>query len=106
MNVTLEQFKEGIARYIDKELANKVQGLSKWAVALAGIAIIQNSTSSLENILKALGYMSEDRMIDLDRLYEDSMKVATGSVTQHFPLIGDVIFTSADIDNLRRYIIG
>lgn len=103
--VTKEQFKAGLVAYIEKEFIAKVGGLKKWAVVLVANEMIMN----LDELISKLpnnSYMHEDGMIDIDKLYKDMYKVAerTGSVTEHFPVIGDVSFSKSDIDELYRCI--
>lgn len=104
--VTKEQFKAGLVAYIEKEFIAKVGGLRKWAVVLVANEMIVN-LDSLISKLPDNSYVKEDGMIDIDRLYKDMYKVAekTGSVTEHFPMIGDVSFSKSDIDELYRSII-
>lgn len=104
--VTKEKFKAGLVAYIEKEFIAKVGGLRKWAVVLVANEMIVNLDSLLSK-LPDNSYMKEDGMIDIDRLYKDMYKVAekTGSVTEHFPMIGDVSFSKSDIDELYRCII-
>lgn len=111
MMVTQEQLKEGLARYIDTEFVSKVQGLRKWGIALATSPLILSLGERIEDskaMLVSAGYLTEDGMVDIDRLYADAMEVArrTGSVTEHLPIVGDVTFTSTDIESLRRCITG
>lgn len=109
MKVTSEQIKEGIAKYIDMELANKAQGLKKWMISLAGIMVMQNADSMINKYRETLltfGIIEEDGMIDIDKLADMARKVAIdkGPVTEHIPIIGDVTFSESDIEALRRYI--
>ncbi len=82
--VTLEQVKRGVSLYFYKELS-----------------------ATVRVILKKAGYMTEDSMVDIDRIYSELRTIAskTGTVTEHFPLIGDVMFSIDDIDCLRSCIL-
>lgn len=104
--VTKEQFKNGLGMYIEKEFVDKFSGLKKWAVVLAGTEVI-NKADSIMSALPPNTYMSEDGMIDIDRLYKNMRSIAekTGAVVQNLPMIGDVKFTEKDIDELYRYIM-
>lgn len=103
--VTKEQFKAGVAQYIEQEFIAKVGGLKKWMLVLAGTEIMSRMDEMISK-LPENHYVTKDGMIDIDKLYSDMSKVVqrTGDVTEHFPLIGDVKFTSKDIDELYRYI--
>lgn len=109
--VTKEQFINGVQRYIDDELISKISGLSKWALALGLGAYLPQVNKMLDdnhNMLVGAGYMQEDGMICIDKVYNDIMQIArkTGSVTQNIPLIGDVTFTETDLTSMYHHIIG
>lgn len=113
MKVTLNQIKQGLARYIDAEFTSKLQGFKKWIVPLGAVAVISSKLDSLvteSNIemLKSIGYVSEDGLFDMDKIYSDFISIARaqGSVTENLPMLGDVTFSERDIDALRRYIEG
>jgi hypothetical protein len=101
--------KMGIAKYIDSEIASKVSGLGKWLIPVAGASIISSKVEPMikqnHEMLKHMGYMTDDYLIDLDKLYADFKRVAhdKGAITESFPLVGSITFTEADIDALRRY---
>ncbi len=107
--VTLAQFKRGMERYAEEEIMNKMAGVRKWLIALSIPPVIESVCSMMEcnkDMLLKAGYISEDGMIDIDHLHSEAKRIAekTGSVTEHLPVIGDVKFSSADIDLLRNYI--
>jgi hypothetical protein len=110
MMVTVDQVKQGIARYIDAEFTSRLQGMKKWLVPIAAAAVVNAKIDALAStgrpMLIASGYMSEDGMVDIDRLYSDLVSVARrqGSVTENFPILGDVTFSESDIDSIRRMI--
>lgn len=47
-------------------------------------------------------------MVDIEKIYGELRLIAskTGTVTEHFPLIGDVMFSINDIDCLHSCILG
>ena len=109
--VTKEQFINGISKYIDSELISKIPGLSKWVVALGLGAYLPQVNKMLDDNHKMLidaGYMHEDGMICIDKVYNDIMQIArkTGSVTQHIPLVGDVTFSETDLTSMYHNIVG
>lgn len=111
MKVTIDQLKQGIGRYIDAEFTSKLQGFRKWIIPLGAAAIVNSKIDSLlteknYEMLHSTGYISEDGMVDIDRLFMDLSRVAReqGSVTENIPMIGDVTFSEADIASLRRHI--
>lgn len=109
--ITVEQLKKGLAAYVDSEFTAKLPGLKKWGVALVAtpmIATIDNQILRYHDMLKASGYITDDMMVDIDKLHEDAASIAdkTGSVTQHIPVIGDVTFSKSDIDKLYHFTKG
>ena len=109
--VTQEQLKEGIARYADVELANKTAGLKKWIIPMVVPSLIIELQCFINNhadMLKRCGYLSEDGLVDIDRITSEAKHIAMekGKVTEHFPILGDITFSVEDIDLLRRHIGG
>lgn len=110
MRVTIDQVKNGLAKYIDSEIVSKIDGLGKWLIPIAGASIISSKVEPMikENkpMLVSLGYMYEDNLIDIDKVHQDIKRVAhdKGPIKEHFPIIGSITFSEADIDALRRYI--
>lgn len=106
--ITVQQFEMGLSMYIDREIANKTNGLSKWVVSLLGVALSKKSNELIAKYrkeLNTLGYMSEDGMIDDDKLFPDLLNIARekGEVLQTIPMVGTLKFNETDIDALRRY---
>lgn len=111
MVVTVDQMHDGMARYVDRELVDRASGIMKWGIALIGTNAIDMACKAMRDncqMLHSLGYMTEDGLVELDKLYEELSAIAKekGEVVQHLPVAGDVKFTSSDIDLLRRYIAG
>lgn len=88
---------------------DKIGGLRKWRLAIAVAPIISSIDDMVEknhSLLESAGYMSKDKMIDIDKLYDSLKTVASkGPVTEHLPLIGDVKFSEDDVSKLYRYIV-
>ena len=109
MRMTIDQVKLGMAKYIDNEIAIKISGMGKWLIPIAGTAIISSKVEPMlksnHEMLKNMGYMTDDYLIEMDKVYSDFKRVAheKGAITEIFPLIGSITFTEADIDALRRY---
>lgn len=111
MKVTVQQISEGIGRYIDNELMPKVAGIRKWMLGVAGIYAGQMASDKIvgsSDLLKSVGIMSEDGMIDLDKFmpYVKSMASQSGPVTEHISMLGDITFDASDVDKLYQYILG
>lgn len=103
--VTREQFKSGVAMYLNDEFIAKVPGIKKWAIVLISNEMLAQIDSILDR-LPENSYVTKDGMIDIDRLYRDMSRIAdsTGEVTENVPLLGDVRFSKKDIDELYRLI--
>lgn len=107
--VTMEQAKNGVRTYIDREIADKVPGLKKWMIAIAAEPIvmeIENMMHQYKDALVHSGYMMEDGMINDDKFFQELTNVARqkGSVVEHMPLLGDVTFSENDIHMLHNYV--
>lgn len=107
--VTIDRIREGIMDYAQEEFISRLPGLRKWAVALALpsylAALEEMLRKNLDAVIRA-GYASDDGLVDAERIFAEARAIAdkTGSVTEHFPVIGDVTFSGSDIDSLRRHI--
>ena len=108
---SIENIGIGIARYIDRELAPKTDGLKKWGLSLASVLIVAKITemaNRYSDVLKSAGYMNENGMVDDVKLLSDLKSVAheKGAVTQNLPYIGSFTFDESDIEILGRCING
>lgn len=108
---SIENIGIGIARYIDRELASKTDGLKKWGLSLASVLIVAKITemaNQYSDVLKSSGYMNENGMVDDVKLLSDLKSVAQekGAVTQNLPYIGSFTFDESDIEILGRCING
>ena len=86
---SIENIGIGIARYIDRELATKTDGLKKWGLSLASVLIVAKITemaNRYSDVLKSAGYMNESGMVDDVKLLSDLKSVAheKGAVTLFF----------------------
>ena len=109
--VTYNQVVNGMSRYIDQEIVNKMQGLSRWGVgALSGIVLSSKganifNTLKANPIIKMLEVIDENDMIDIDTIYAELRKQAEkGSATFDAPMIGTITLTKDDVDKLYRLI--
>ena len=71
---SIENIGIGIARYIDRELASKTDGLKKWGLSLASVLIVAKITemaNQYSDVLKSSGYMNENGMVDDVKLLSD-----------------------------------
>ena len=108
--VTYNQVVNGMAKYIDQEIINKIQGWQRWALG-AGAGIMMTKGANIFNTLKAnpvvkmLDVIDENDMIDIDTIYAELRKQAEkGSATFDAPMIGTITLTKDDVDKLYRLI--
>ena len=108
--VTYNQVVNGMAKYIDQEIINKIQGWQRWALG-AGAGIMMTKGTNIFNALKAnpiikmLDVIDENDMIDIDTIYAELRKQAEkGSATFDAPMIGTITLTKDDVDKLYRLI--
>lgn len=109
--VTIDNIGIGVSKYIDEEIAPKVDGLKKWAVSLASVIVVAKITEMFvehKETLKSIGYITEDGMVDDSKIISDLKRVAhdKGAVTQQLPYVGSFRFDESDIDMLGRYLHG
>lgn len=107
--VTMEQAKNGVRTYIDREIADKVPGIKKWLIAVAAEPLVmemENMIHQYHDVLVHTGYMMEDGMLNDDKFFKELKDVARqkGSVVEHMPLLGDVTFSENDISMLHNYV--
>lgn len=108
--VTYNQVVNGMSRYIDQEIINKIQGLPRWGLgAVSGIALSKgtNIFNALKAhpIIKMLEVIDENDMIDIDTIYKELRKQAEkGAATFDAPMIGTITLTKDDVDKLYRLI--
>ena len=108
--VTYNQVVNGMAKYIDQEIINKIQGWQRWALG-AGAGIMMNKGTNMFNAFKAhpvvkmLEVIDDNDMIDIDTIYAELRKQAEkGSATFDAPMIGTITLTKDDVDKLYHLI--
>lgn len=110
--VNANQLINGIARYVDQEIIDKLPTMGKWIVG-AGVGVVSERVNNVvielqsNSVMKALNVVDDDGYIDIDilanKLKESAEKY--GKVTIDVPLMGSITFSYADIDKLRDYIV-
>ena len=108
--VTYNQVVNGMTKYIDQEIINKIQGWQRWALG-AGAGIMMTKGANMFNALKAnpiikmLDVIDENDMIDVDTIYTELRKQAEkGAATFDAPMIGTITLTKDDVDKLYHLI--
>lgn len=104
--VTVDQIKQGAARYLDEEFTAKLTGWRKWAIGAGGAMAIENLDGTLtalrENpVINALGVFDADGNVDLARVYTHLRREAQkGPVTFTAPVLGPVTINERDVEKL------
>ena len=103
----------GLSKFLDTAVLSQYPPTSFKRIAAAGaIALILKQNNNIVDailanpMLSALNISTADGMVDLDTLrdvYRDELNKAS-YMRISFPIIGDVDFTSSDLDTLYRQI--
>lgn len=110
--VSIEQVKNGVARYVDDELVSKMNGLNRWIVGgVAGIAITKAEAifKHMKEMpfIKMLDIVDENDLIDIDVIYREFLRQARkGEAVINIPFIGETKFNEHDVELLYKHIIG
>lgn len=112
MTYTTEQIMQGLINYADSEVLTKLPTSGKWIVGTAiGIAstkaseIVENLRAN--TIVNMLGLVDENGNVDVDAIVTALKSSADryGKITVNVPLVGKMTFSSADVDEMRNYIV-
>jgi hypothetical protein len=102
----------GITKYIDDEIVNKLVGLQKWAVGTAAGIMLTKGTEIFNGLktsplIKSMGIINGNDEIDVELIYKELKKQAQkGAVTFDIPLLGALTLNEQDVDKLYNKIIG
>jgi hypothetical protein len=109
--VSFQQTITGCVNYVDNEILNKITDWRKWVFG-AGIGIALTKSTNLFNqlkqvpIIKTMGLINENDMIDIDTIYAEILKQAQKStITFDVPMLGAVTLNQQDVEKLYRYIL-
>lgn len=111
--ITREQLASGIIRYIDTEIIPALPTASKWGVGTLVILAKGKYEDLIANainmpIVKALGVVDENGLIDIDALANALRQSAGkyGNLQIEIPFGGTLSFTAEDVDRLKMRITG
>lgn len=100
----------GIAKYIDYEIVEKISGWKKWVVG-SGIGIALSNTTGIFNqiknneFVKMLNVIDKDDRINVDKIYKEMKKQAKkSSVTFDVPMLGPITLNEQDVDKIYDFI--
>lgn len=108
--ISKEQLRNGIVAYIDGEVIPHLPALGKWGLGSMVVLATRKFDNiydelSSNKIVNSLG-ITKDGMIDANTLLTVLKESADkyGKVEVSVPIIGTMVFTPSDVDNLRNYI--
>lgn len=107
---TLSQVVNGIKEYFEHELVAKIPGLGKWLIGAAISMTLDNADHVFmelkeNSLIKAMGIIGPDEMIDIEKLYQHILAQAQNSTASiNMPLIGVVTFKAEDVEKIYSYI--
>lgn len=107
MMVTIEQVKNGLTRYIDKEILPTMPGGKRFALGVGAALIMQNLEGTLlryreSPLLAAMNVLDEGNNIDIDTIYAAATDTLKGmeKLSVDIPLLGVLTFRQSDLDAL------
>lgn len=105
--VTIEQVKNGLTNYIDKEILPGMPGGKRFAMGVGAALVVQNLEGTLlkyrENpLLAAMNVMDEGNNVDIDRIYVAATDTLKGmeKLSIDVPFLGVLTFRQGDLDAL------
>lgn len=109
MKITIDRAKSALMEYISDEFCNRLYDYRKWLVPVFIGSYMPKIDKMIEENregLVSLGFMDENGLICIDTVYRKFKDTAEeyGDVIQKMPLLGEVTFTSKDIDKLYKII--
>ncbi len=109
MKITVDRAKSALMEYISDEFCNRLYDYRKWLVPVfigSYMPKIDKMIEENKEGLVSLGFMDENGLICIDTVYRKFKDTAEeyGDVIQKMPLLGEVTFTSKDIDKLYKII--
>lgn len=107
MKITVDRMKNALMEYISDEFCNRLYDYRKWMVPIFIGSYMPKLESMLDEnkeSLANLGFIDESGLICVDTVYRKFKDTADeyGDVIQKLPLLGEVTFTSKDIDKIYR----
>lgn len=108
--VSMQQIENGVARFIDAELAPKIpvdgpNGQLKRVGFLVGVTYKLHK--QLPALVNSLGAVDQTGDVDIEGLLEViHMRVPESGLRVQVPVIDELIFYPSDVERLKSYIMG
>lgn len=101
-----ERVLNGLVKYIDDEIVNKLPGWKKWVVGSGLGMMLSNSDEIFRQIkdnefVKMLNLVDEQGLINVNEIYKELKKQAQKSnASIELPMVGSLVLNDQDVDKL------
>ena len=108
--VSMQQIEHGVARFIDAELAPKIpadgqNGQLKRMGFLVGVTYMVHK--QMPALLKTIGAVQPNGDVDIEGLLDVvRARVPENGLRVQVPVVDELVFYPADIEQIRSYIMG
>lgn len=108
--VSMQQVENGLARFIDNELAPKVpaegsNGAVKRLGFLVGVTYMIHK--QLPSVLKTIGAVDQNGGVDIEGVMEViRARIPEGGLRVQVPVVDELVFYPSDVEQIRNYIMG
>lgn len=109
--VNINKVKNGIVKFLDTEVINKLPGWKSWVFGAGAIIMLSKIDTVIAQIkehpvVKTMGVIEGD-MVDVETLHSAFRKQAqtVGAVEISIPMIGNLRMGIEDIDKLYNFIM-
>lgn len=108
--VSMQQIEQGLARFIDAELAPKIpvdgqNGQLKRMGFLVGVTYMMHK--QLPALLGTIGAVDQSGNVDIEGLMEVlRVRVPDNGLRVQVPVVHELVFYPSDVDQLKSYIMG
>jgi hypothetical protein len=109
--VSMDRVKRGIAKYLDEEFTNKMNGWHKWVFGAGAAMLIENFAGIAQQlqtnpIVKSLGVFDASGNVAIERVHQHLLAQAQkGPITFDIPMLGSVTLNEADVNKLYNCIM-
>ena len=108
--VSMQQVEHGLARFIDNELAPKIpRDGNNGAVKRVGflVGVTYRLHKQLPTVLSTIGAMDQSGGVDIEGVVEViRARVPESGLRVQVPVVNELVFYPADIDQVKSYIMG
>lgn len=109
--VSMDRVKRGLARYLDEEFTNKMNGWQKWVFGAAAAMFLENFSSTVQQlqenpVVKALGIFDGSGNVSIERIRQQlKVQAQKGPISFDIPMLGSVTLNETDVDKLYTFIM-